>query len=57
VNPSLESQFPVTLTRLLSVGKESASQQPTVPEQSPAPANGQLVKQQTITTNCQMATE
>jgi hypothetical protein len=53
--PSPDSQFTVTITRLLSLGKESASRQLAVLEQSPAQANGQLLKQQTITTKCQMA--
>lgn len=55
VYPSPDSQFLVTITLLLSLGKESASQQPTVLEQSPAQADGQFLKQQTITSNCQMA--
>jgi hypothetical protein len=57
VCPSPDSKFPVTIARLLSLGKESASQQPTVLGQSPAQADEQLVKHQTITTNRQMAAE
>ncbi|KAH8766461.1 hypothetical protein F5882DRAFT_473819, partial [Hyaloscypha sp. PMI_1271] len=55
VYPSPDSKFLVAITRLLSLGKESAFRQPTVLEQSPAQADGQLLKLQTITTNCQMA--
>jgi hypothetical protein len=55
VYPSPDSNFLVIITRRLSLGKESASRQLAVLEQSPAQADGQLLKQQTITTNCQMA--